>query len=414
MNKKKDGDYYNEEMTISPVVGEGGGAANFIAVKTDISEKLLLEKQLIQAEKLSTVGTFVSGVAHELNNPLTSILGYAQMLHGNASAPEEMREELRVIAEQSRRVVEIVRNLLKFSRRSQEGLRPISLNSVVQSVFELHGYRMKTDGVVAEQYLSKNIPPVNGNFTQLQQVFLNIVVNAHHEIVRAGGRGRIVARTSSNEGESIVVIENDGPRIPEPFMEKIFDPFFTTKESGEGTGLGLFVSYGIVKDHGGRIFCENMAEGGVRFTVALPIAHNLDILDSGDHDGIDDKKIHSLRALLVDDEEPIRKMASTAMAQKGILALSAASVAEAIALLEEHDFDAIVSDVKMPSTDGYALGAWINERRPEMMKRLIFATGAIDQRMKDYCAKYGCRILEKPFDGAALVRMVVEVVKGSE
>jgi two-component system cell cycle sensor histidine kinase/response regulator CckA len=208
----------------------------------------------------------------------------------------------------------------------------------------------------------------------------------------------------------VVVIENDGPRIPEALIGKIFDPFFTTKESGEGTGLGLFVSYGIVKEHGGRIFCENMAEGGVRFTVALPIGHELDMPDSSVAIP-SDKTVHNLRVLLVDDEEPIRKMATTAMSQSGMFTLSAAGVAEAISLLKEQEFDVIVSDVKMPLADGYALATWIMDNRPAMMKRLIFASGAIDKRMLNYCETYGCHTLDKPYDGAELVKAVVGVVK---
>jgi PAS domain S-box-containing protein len=405
VNRKKNGDFFHEEMTISPVFDEAENIVNFIAVKTDISGKLLMEQQLIQAEKLSTVGAFVSGVAHEINNPLTSILGYAQMLSEKEDAPEDMRAELRIIAQQSRRVVDIVRNLLKFSRHSPEETRPISVNEVVQSVFELHGYRLRVDGVVAENDMAKNMPDVIGNFTQLQQVFLNIVVNAHHAMVQDKGKGRIVTRSREIGSEAVVIIENDGPRIPEALMDRIFDPFFTTKKVGEGTGLGLFVSYGIIKEHGGRIWCENMAEGGVRFTVALPMARERDIQDS--HPAAPkDKSALNLRVLHVDDEEHIRQMAAAALAMRGIFSLSADSAVEAINLLEEHEFDVIVSDLKMPGADGYSLGAWLRERRPAMMKKLIIATGAVDQRLMDFCAAHGCRILEKPFDDKDLVSAV--------
>jgi len=224
---------------------------------------------LRHTEKLAAVGQLVSGVAHEVNNPLTAILGFADLLLENPEMPESARKDLRVILQEAQRTKQIVQNLLSFARQVPPQRRAVQLNAILRRTLQLRAYDFNSHGITVLEELDENLPQVVGDSHQLQQVFLNIVNNAY-DAVREVGRAACITIQTVTKGASVEVrFRDNGHGIS--FPERIFDPFFTTKEIGKGTGLGLSICYGIVREHGGEIFCHNnRGEPGATFVVRLP------------------------------------------------------------------------------------------------------------------------------------------------
>ena len=234
-----------------------------------IEELKLTQAQLIRAEKLSAVGELASGVAHEINNPLTTILGQSHLLLASGDIKEGARDRLNIIAEETSRAARIVQNLLMFARHYTPERRPCSLADQVRRVLELKAYQLRQDDVEIRTEFTP-CPPVYADENQIQQVLLNLVQNAHQAMARQAPPHILTVRVGPVDGGGRIEVLDTGPGIPPDVLPKIFDPFFTTKPPGEGTGLGLSVSYGIVGQHGGRLYAENRPEGGATFVVELP------------------------------------------------------------------------------------------------------------------------------------------------
>jgi two-component system NtrC family sensor kinase len=256
---------------LSPMRDEQGLVTSIVAVLTDITDSAVLRDKLVHAEKMAAVGQLVSGVAHEVNNPLTAILGFADLLMENEDLPETARKDLRVILQEAQRTKQIVQNLLSFARQMPPQRNPLQLNSILRRTIQLRSYDFNSHGVDIVEHLDEGLPDVVGDAHQLQQVFLNILNNAY-DAVREVGRPARIEIMSTKAGDAVEVSFSDnGNGISHP--DKIFDPFFTTKEVGKGTGLGLSICYGIVKEHGGEIHCHNNIGGmGASFIVRLPAA----------------------------------------------------------------------------------------------------------------------------------------------
>lgn len=258
---------------LSPMRDEQGLVTSIVAVMTDITDSAVLRDKLVHAEKMAAVGQLVSGVAHEVNNPLTAILGFADLLMENGDLPETARKDLRVILQEAQRTKQIVQNLLSFARQMPPQRNPLQLNSILRRTIQLRSYDFNSHGVDIVEHLDEGLPDVVGDAHQLQQVFLNILNNAY-DAVREVGRPARIEIMSTKAGDTVEVSFSDnGNGISHP--DKIFDPFFTTKEVGKGTGLGLSICYGIVKEHGGEIHCHNNIGGaGATFIVRLPAARH--------------------------------------------------------------------------------------------------------------------------------------------
>jgi two-component system NtrC family sensor kinase len=254
---------------LSPMRDEQGIVTSIVVVLTDITDSAVLRDKLVHAEKMAAVGQLVAGVAHEVNNPLTAILGFADLLIESADLPETARKDLRVILQEAQRTKQIVQNLLSFARQMPPQRNSVQLNSILRRTMQLRSYDFHSHGIETIEHLDEELPEVVGDAHQLQQVFLNILNNAYDAVHEVGRPGRIEIM-STKAGESVEVsLRDNGTGISHP--DKVFDPFFTTKEVGKGTGLGLSICYGIVQEHGGEIHCHNNTGGpGATFIVRLP------------------------------------------------------------------------------------------------------------------------------------------------
>ena len=258
-------------VNLSPMRDEQQNINSIVVVMTDITDSSELRGKLVHAEKMAAVGQLVSGVAHEVNNPLTAILGFADLLLENPELPETARKDLRVILQEAQRTKQIVQNLLSFARQMPPQRIPVQLNLILRRTIQLRSYDFNSHGVDVVEHLDEGLPDVMGDAHQLQQVFLNILNNAYDAVHETGRPARIEIM-STKAGEAVEVSFSDnGHGISHP--DRIFDPFFTTKEVGKGTGLGLSICYGIVKEHGGEILCHNNPDGqGATFIVRFPAA----------------------------------------------------------------------------------------------------------------------------------------------
>jgi two-component system NtrC family sensor kinase len=248
---------------------EQGNVNSVVAVMTDITDSAALQAKLIHAERMAAVGQLVSGVAHEVNNPLTAILGFADLLMESRDLPESARKDMRVILQEAQRTKQIVQNLLSFARQMPQQRRPVQLNPILRRTVQLRSYDFHSHGVEVNEEFDQALPEVMGDSQQLQQVFLNIMNNAYDAVHSINRPPRIDVVTTSRDGYVEIWFRDNGHGVTNP--EKIFDPFFTTKEVGKGTGLGLSICYGIVHEHGGEILCHNNENNeGATFIVRLP------------------------------------------------------------------------------------------------------------------------------------------------
>ena len=255
---------------LSPMRDEQGAVNSIVVVMTDITDAAMLQAKLIHAEKMAAVGQLVSGVAHEVNNPLTAVLGFADLLLENPEVPDSAKKDLAIILHEAQRTKQIVQNLLSFARQTPPQRAAVGLNTILRRTLALRSYDLANHDVKVIERLDPNVPHVVGDAHQLQQVFLNILNNAYDAVRETGRPAEIEVSTACRAGFAEIAFRDNGDGVGHP--DRIFDPFFTTKEVGKGTGLGLSICYGIVRGHGGEITCCNHAGlPGATFTVRLPL-----------------------------------------------------------------------------------------------------------------------------------------------
>jgi two-component system, NtrC family, sensor kinase len=258
-------------ISLSPMRDETGEINSIVVVMTDVTDAASVQAKLMHTEKMAALGQLVSGVAHEVNNPLAAIVGFSDLLIENPVIPVEAKQELRLILREAQRTQQIVQSLLSFARQMPAQRAPVQINSVLQQTLMLRSYDLSNHGVELVEHYDQDLPLTMGDPHQLQQVFLNILNNAYDAVQEAPRPGKIEIATSHSDGHVEIAFCDNGPGISH--AERIFDPFFTTKEVGKGTGLGLSICYGIARSHGGEIFARNHTTGvGCTFVVRLPIA----------------------------------------------------------------------------------------------------------------------------------------------
>jgi PAS domain S-box-containing protein len=269
--RHRDGTWRDMRATASPLFDAESKLSGVIASVRDITVEKKLEQQIIQSERLAAMGQMIGGFAHELNNPLTSILGVTELLQ-DAEVTEPVRKQLTMLQQQSRRAAEIVQNLMYFSRPPAPGRGAINLSDLVQRTLHLHAYSLRKNNITVDFLPEAALPSLNGDPHQLMQVFLNLILNAEQAIREARERGTLRIRLGKGEKSVFATFQDDGPGISPEILPNIFDPFYTTKRPGRGTGLGLSICKAILREHGGNVEATSGPGGGAVFTVTLPVA----------------------------------------------------------------------------------------------------------------------------------------------
>ncbi len=260
------------EVATSPIFNDKGDVVASVQVIRDITERKKMEEQLIVTDRLASIGELSSGIAHELNNPLTAVIGFSDLLLAR-DLPDDIKEDLKVINREARRTAGVVRNLLTFARKHPEEKQSVHVNKVIQGVLELRAYEQRVNNIEVNTHFASDLPEITANGFELQQVFINIIINAEHFMSEAHGRGTLTI-TTERAGDIIrASFADDGRGIPKENLGHLLNPFFTTKEVGKGTGLGLSICHGIITEHGGRIYAESELGKGATFVVELPVTN---------------------------------------------------------------------------------------------------------------------------------------------
>lgn len=389
------------------------------ALMRDVTERKKLQdqsrdlyQQLAQAEKLAALGQTMSGVAHELNNPLATILACAERLTGRR-LDDLTKRDLDAIHNAAERAARIVRNLQTFARKRHTTRTTVDLNLVVRETVALRAYEQRAANVVILDALAAALPPVFADPHQIQQIVLNLVINAEQAMLSTRGRGALILRSWQDPDRDAVVLEvnDDGPGVPEDVQPKIFDPFFTTKAVGKGTGLGLTVAYAIAQEHGGRISVASPEGRGASFFLELPVSGRTVRLSDAPMAPALPKVPKGTRVLVVEDELALGEAVAAALADEGFRAERASDGEEALLKLRGRHYDVIVCDLKMPKLDGMEFFREVSAKMPHVARRLIFMTGDVaGTDAERFLEESGCRWVPKPFRLRDLVRAAREIL----
>jgi len=410
---RKDGTRLNVEVRATAVRDEAGDFLLSRGFAHDVTARKRLEMQLIQADKLSTIGLMVSGVAHELNNPLTGICGYAEMLMQDERLSNELKTTLRLMYSEGERATRIVQNLLSFVRAGDRATDYFDLHATIDSVIDLMGYRLRRGEVAVERDFDPAVGALFGDRHQLQQVLLNLVNNAIQAMVADGRPSRLRLVTRQGDGEVMVQVVDNGQGIHPTHLAHIFDPFFTTKAEGEGTGLGLSISRAAVEGHGGRIAVESRLGEGTTFTLWLPISVEPGVTYGAERAYVEetvDPVPQAGAVLVVDDELHVRNWLEKILVGLGYRVDVATSGETALSYLDKGDYGAILTDYMMPALDGIKLYEALGERRPHLQPRLVMMSGAIDPQLDRFVRRHQILFLQKPFNAQQLVEVLRRIV----
>lgn len=357
----------------------------------------LVQERLLQSEKMSSVGQLVSGVAHELNNPLTGVMGFAQLLLLR-ELDDTSRRHVETIYAEAERASKIVSNLLTFARRRRAQKEPANLNTLVERVLELRNYDLRVRNINTELELEPGLPETMVDTNQIQQVFLNIIINAEQAMRSDGGEGTLRIRSSASDGNVVVAFQDSGPGMSAETIRRIFDPFFTTKEAGEGTGLGLTISYGIIEDHGGRIWADSEPGRGTTFVIELPIVAGAAPVRRKPAEAAVAEVIERRRILVVDDEDSIQKLLTGVLEMDGHDVQVASNGREALDRVQREPFDLIITDIKMPVMGGPDLYKQLIDQANPLARRVIFITGdTVAPETRKFLQGVDNAVLAKPF-----------------
>ncbi|MDQ6885723.1 MAG: ATP-binding protein [Gemmatimonadota bacterium] len=379
-------------------------------VGRDITGEREMRARLAETERLAAVGELVAGVAHEVNNPLSTISAFAQLLLKEEGFSEDQRESLSVIQGETIRASQVLRDLLTFARRSEGGRQPVQINELVERSLRLRSYEMTKNGVRTELSLQPSLPSVIADGRQLQQVVLNLVSNAVQAMAPSGG-GTLSIRSAVDGDRVVLEVRDSGPGVPDSARDHIFEPFFTTKP--DGTGLGLSVSYGIVTAHGGDISIADTSTLGTTFRIELPMSDQT-VENVAAVSLVGGSLLKGIRLLFVDDESALRAGVAAFARLRRFTAITVGDGEAALAALHEAPFDAVVSDLRMPGMDGIALFGVLTRDHPDLATRTVFVTGDVmSPSTRDFIQATTQPVLTKPFEFEQLEEALVTVLRPS-
>ncbi|HSW08962.1 response regulator [Aquabacterium sp.] len=388
----------------------------------DISETVQAEEALAQqrealhqSEKLSALGGLLAGVAHELNNPLAVVVGRAIQLQSAAASAAD-RDTASKIRQAAERCARIVKTFLAMARKQEAERRPTDINGVIADAIDVLAYTLQSGGVQVQTRLASGLPPVLADADQLAQVFLNLFSNAQQAMATGTGPRQLTVCTRAVPGEAMLTVEvsDSGPGVPPELAGRIFEPFFTTKPVGAGTGVGLSVSLGIVQAHGGTLRLDTSPRSGATFVLSLPTLHHAAPTPPAVA-AERPARSRPLQILVVDDEVEIAEILREILAEHGHHVTLAHGGEEALQRLSEAAFDLVLSDLKMPGMDGPALYRQIQQRYPQLARRVIAVTGdTLGSSAHDFVQTSGVPVIDKPFDPDEIVACVHALMAQAE
>lgn len=410
------------QISVSPWFDKDNRLAGSIHVAKDISNEKLLQQQLIQSEKLSAIGELIAGIAHELNNPLTGVMGYSQLLQLRKDLDDRAKESLSKINNLALRCQKIVQNLLSFARKQKPERTLSDINYIIEKTVELRSYELQVNNIEIFRELDHHLPKTIADAHQLQQVFLNILTNAEQAMLEAHGKGHLIIRTRTDSQKGLIIAEiiDDGPGIPESYLTRIFDPFFTTKDVGKGTGLGLSLSYGMIKEHGGNIYATSVLGEGTTFVIELPLISSLideaspapELLPEALHF---ESLVRGKKILVVDDERYILDFFVEVFHALPMQVDTACDGRAAMQKIQSGTYDLIITDFKMPQMSGKDLFNWIKQNWPHMTKKVIFVTGdTVSPETRSFFENNKNRYLAKPFKIEEVKEVIQQTLECAE
>ena len=407
-HRRADGRTFPASSTVVALRSEDGTVTHFVGVQRDITDELRLRDQLVNSERLSAVGELVAGVAHEINNPLQTIVGCVELLMEENRDTAVVRD-LKLVRQEAARAGQIVRNLLAFVRRGSPDRKLIDLNDVARAMAELREFHLAQRGVVLTLDLAPTRLPVVANREEIQQIIINILLNGEHALQASQTPGpRITIRTRGDGAMHSVQISDNGPGIGQELKGRIFEPFFTTKAVGEGTGLGLSISLGIARAHGGALeLCDSEEGTGACFRLTIPAAAPVpsgmaalpDVTARQEGSGAEAR-----RALVVEDEVPIRQLVVRLLQRRGYTVVEAASRAAAREAVTDGSFDVVLCDLRLADGSGTGVVEDIRAARPDVGRRVIFVTGDASSLVGADPEIADLPVLPKPFTSEDLDR----------
>jgi len=409
-----DGTWRMLRASAGPLFDADQKISGVVSSARDITEARTFEQQLLQKEKFASMGQMMAGAAHELNNPLTAILGVSDLLR-ERSTDDATRRQVEIILQQARRAAAIVQNLLALAVPSGQKRGRVKVDQIIGKIIESHQKSLQQRNINAEISINGPLPEVEGDPRLLTQVFSNILLNAEQAISSVRDKG-VVRISLSRAGNNLLVeFADDGPGIPRGVADKIYDPFFTTKRPGGGSGLGLTICLGVIKDHGGRIDLETPEGAGATFRIFIPaiVEKRLEAPNSASlrRAAPVSSALSGRKLLIVDDEESIREIVQDGLSARGMNVGCAASSEEALALLAGNTFDMVLCDFNLPGLSGEQLFEQLRAQASGSLPRFVFMTGDLLERSTIASfADRGAHVLQKPFQISALATLLSELL----
>ena len=424
--RNKKGDWRRLRFHFSPLFDEMDKIDGVIISGRDVTDLKRLEEQLIQAEKLAAMGQMLAGVAHELNNPLTAILGVTELLRERSGTDETMQRQLELTHRQARRAARIVQNLLEFSRPASPQKKPLDVNVLIERTLQLQEHSLRRNQIDVHFQPQPGLPAVMGDGNQLIQVLLNLVTNAEQAIREVRDAGQIHIRVAQRASRIAVTVQDDGVGIRPEALPRIFDPFYTTKRPGGGTGLGLSICMSIIREHGGSLDAKALPSGGSLFTLDLPIVAEPGVVPGevatpgasaktlSSPSENNDKDVQGRSVLVIDDEESIRMLLEEGLSACGLRVDCAGSGEAAAALLAARSYDVLLCDLNLTAAGGGKVSgrdvvdqvlAAVGAEKPS----IIFMTGDLVETEASAAGSSESRMLQKPFRISDVLTMVQEV-----
>ena len=384
-----------------PIVSDGARDIGWIEVYSDVTGERQIRAKMLQTEKMAALGQLVSGIAHELNNPLTTIMGYGQLLLGHGLSQNQHAEAIKIYQE-AERARRIVKNLLYFARENKPERTRADLNEIVERTLALRSYELKVEDIIVECDLAPELPKTMADPHQLQQVVLNLLVNAEQSLLQDRGKGHVWIRTrfQPRNGQDRILLEisDDGPGIPRAIASRIFDPFFTTKPSGVGTGLGLSIVYGIVEQHGGEVMFESLPSKPTKFSVDLPVIPVPVSRSATYQDLPQSRDLRHGRILVVEDEPTVAQLIVDVLKEEGHQVEATVDSQEGLTRISREHFDLVICDLRMLRLDGRAFHDALVRSGSPAQDHILYITGdTIAPQTLEFLEPNGFPYLAKPF-----------------